>query len=83
MRTTLDIDDDVLLAAKELAARNGTTAGRVLSDLARRGIRSPREDAGKSRMKTKVVNGFEILPAGDRVVTPELVERLLEESETG
>ena len=36
MRTTLDIDDDVLLAAKELAAAQVTTAGKVLSELARR-----------------------------------------------
>ena len=35
MRTTLDVVDDVLEAAKELAARRGATAGRVLSDLAR------------------------------------------------
>ena len=34
MRTTLDIDEDVLETAKELAAKRGTTAGRVLSDLA-------------------------------------------------
>ena len=35
MRTTLGIDVDVLETAKELAARRGTTAGGVLSDLAR------------------------------------------------
>ena len=35
MRTTLDIDEDVLETAKELAAKRGTTAGRVLSELAR------------------------------------------------
>ncbi len=28
----------------------------------------------------KIRNGFEILPAGDRVVTPELVQKILEES---
>jgi hypothetical protein len=38
MRTTLDIDDDVLAAAKELAKAEGKTAGRVLSDLARRAL---------------------------------------------
>lgn len=36
MRTTLDIEDDVLLAAKELARHGGTTAGRVISQLLRR-----------------------------------------------
>lgn len=38
MRTTLDIDDDILQAAKELAAAKGSTAGKVLSELARRGL---------------------------------------------
>jgi hypothetical protein len=40
--TTLDIDEDVLETAKELAARRGTTAGRVLSDLARSALASRR-----------------------------------------
>ncbi|HLE82721.1 MAG TPA: antitoxin, partial [Thermoanaerobaculia bacterium] len=35
MRTTLDIDEDVLEAAKELAAVHRKTAGKVLSELAR------------------------------------------------
>jgi len=39
MRTTLDIDDDVLNAAKELALAQRTTAGRVISDLVRKALR--------------------------------------------
>lgn len=35
MRTTLDIEDDVLAAAKELARRQGTSAGQVVSRLLR------------------------------------------------
>lgn len=38
MRTMLDIDDDVLLAAKDLARRQRVTAGEVLSELARLGL---------------------------------------------
>ncbi len=38
MRTTLDLDADILLAAKELAHTHGLTAGRVISDLARQGL---------------------------------------------
>jgi len=37
MRTTLDIDDDVLQAAKELAQRDKKTTGEMLSELARKG----------------------------------------------
>ena len=38
MRTTLDIDDDILSAAKELAKAEGRTMGEVISDLARRAL---------------------------------------------
>ncbi|MGE5345964.1 MAG: CopG family transcriptional regulator [Acidithiobacillales bacterium] len=54
MRTTLDIDDDVLEAAKELAASRSTTAGRVLSELARRALRP--------RRTPRVRNGVPLLP---------------------
>ena len=45
MRTTLDLDDDILQAAKELAAAQGSTAGKVLSELARRGLAGSGETA--------------------------------------
>jgi hypothetical protein len=73
VRTTLDIDDDVLLAAKELAAAQEKTAGKVLSELARIGLRGGRRREGKTR------NGFVVLPSRGGIVTVELVERLLEE----
>ena len=38
VRTTLDLDDDVLLAAKELAVARRTTAGKVVSDLVRQAL---------------------------------------------
>jgi hypothetical protein len=38
MRTTLDIDDDILQAVKELASNRGATAGRVISELARKAL---------------------------------------------
>jgi Arc/MetJ family transcription regulator len=54
MRTTLDIDDDVLQAAKELGALHGKTAGKVVSELARRAL-SP---AATHRLR----NGVPVLP---------------------
>lgn len=39
MRTTLQIDDDVLESARVLAAADGRTVGAVISDLARRTLR--------------------------------------------
>ena len=41
MRTTIDLDDDILQAAKELASGRGLTIGRVVSELARRGLTQP------------------------------------------
>jgi hypothetical protein len=54
MRTTLDIDDDVLNAAKELAAARRTTAGRVISELARQALRPT--------SSSRVRNGVPLLP---------------------
>ena len=39
MRTTLQIDDDVLESARHLAASRGESVGRVISELARRSLR--------------------------------------------
>jgi hypothetical protein len=73
MRTTIDIDDDVLCAAKELAAAQKTTVGRVISDLVRQELTRPPSEPAKYR------GGFRLLPRTGKVVTPELIEKLLEE----
>ena len=74
MRTTLDIDDDVLAAAKELASGQKTTAGKVISDLVRKALTEP------SSKKLRYRNGFPVIPKrGGGVVTPELIDRLAEE----
>ena len=54
VRTTLDIDDDVLNAVKELAAARRTTAGQVMSELARKALRP----SGTARVR----NGVPLLP---------------------
>jgi hypothetical protein len=74
VRTTLDIDDDVLQAAKELAASRKRTAGQVLSELARKAL----EPTGTS----KVRNGVPLLPrrpAGAPRPTMKLVNSLRDE----
>ena len=71
MRTTLDIDEDVLQAAKELAKLHGTTMGRALSDLARRGL-EPREEAPEVRSGVPLLR-----PVADaKPVSLETVNRL-------
>lgn len=74
MRTTLDLDDDILLAAKELAARRKTTAGRVVSDLVRAALRPT------NTPRTR--HGVPLLPPladGAPAVTMALVNRLRDE----
>ena len=76
MRTTLDIDDDVLRAAKELATHGKTSVGRVISDLSRQALtRTPHEPAGNLVSR----NGFWVLPKRGGVITTELVSRLADE----
>lgn len=74
MRTTLDLDEDVLQAAKELAEFRGVTAGKVLSDLARKAL-TPTGPVPKVR------NGVPLLPhrPGSRIVTMKLVNELRDE----
>lgn len=75
MRTTLDIEDDVLQAAKELSQREGSTAGQIISALARRGLAMP--VAGrKSRSNTR--GGVPVLASRGEVVTLEQVQRLMD-----
>jgi uncharacterized protein with von Willebrand factor type A (vWA) domain len=76
MRTTLDIDADVLQVAKELAALDKRTAGAVLSELARRGIHAPE---GSPRPQAKVRNGIEMLSRRGEQVTLAHVRSLLDE----
>ena len=80
MRTTLDLDEDVLLAAKEMAARSKQTAGKVISDMFRRALQ-PAPPAPDQKSRRKNTTGFETIPAGGRVVTSELVRRLRDDSE--
>jgi hypothetical protein len=70
MRTTLDIDDAVLAAAEKLAADRKTTVNQVISDLAWNEL---------ARARLIVRNGFPLLPRRGGVVTPELIEKLLDE----
>lgn len=74
VRTTLNIDEDVLQVAKELAALRKTTAGKVLSDLARQALR-PGEDAPTVR------HGVPVLPPRprERPVTLNAVNQLRDE----
>ena len=77
MRTTLNIDGGVLIAAKELARRERKTAGQLV-DLMREALRARAGFAGEDR-EQRALYGFRPIPAGGSVVTDELVDELREE----
>ena len=76
MRTTLDIDDDVLRAAKDLARRERTTAGRVISELARKALTGAEPATVR---EPKSLYGFRPFPKRGGIVTNEVIDRLRED----
>ena len=77
MRTTLDIADDVLQAAKERARRENKTAGEVISELARTALTSSPRTAKAAEPRAH----YGLRPFAKRggVVTNELIDRLRED----
>ena len=78
MRTTLDIDDEVLKAAKAIARRRRSTAGAVISELARQALIGAAAEPS-SIAEPEAFYGFRPLPAEERVVSDETVEHLRED----
>lgn len=74
MRTTLELDDDVVAAARALAGAEGRSLGRVISELARRGLRPP-------AVGTDEEDGFPVfrLPPGSPPITDRMVLDALED----
>lgn len=81
MRTTLDIEDDVLAAAKELARRHGTSAGQMVSRLLRAALNGTGVSAQAQAVEEPAIAGFRLFPAlGARVVTNEAIDQLRDEA---
>ena len=74
MRTTLAIDDDVLLAARAIARQRNQTIGQIVSELARTALRPPAAPTER--------NGITLLPMRrpGAVVTLDIVNALRDES---
>jgi hypothetical protein len=91
MRTTLDIADDVLFAAKDFARRDKKTLGQVISEWGRVALQNPAvmPKATKAKSKQTLSDedqrfydlGFRTFPsrAGAEPVTNEHVNRIREE----
>ncbi|MBA4216225.1 MAG: hypothetical protein IIA03_03080 [Proteobacteria bacterium] len=79
MRTTLDIDDDLLQASKELAQHEGTTAGVIVSRLLRQALTAGAAASGTAPAAS--LPGFRPFTAKPgAVVTDELVNRLRDQA---
>jgi hypothetical protein len=76
MRTTLDIDDDILEAAKERGRKERKTAGKVLSELARQALTAP---AAHATSEPPAVYGLRPFPSRGNVITNEMINRIREE----
>ena len=73
MRTTINLDDDVLREIKEYAENRSVALGKAVSDLVRRGLNTP--------VQTELRNGLHVvvLPTGSPKVNKTQVKRLLED----
>ncbi|MEO8044052.1 MAG: antitoxin [Spartobacteria bacterium] len=76
MRTTVSLDDDVFEAAQTLAAASGKKLGKVLSQLARRGLRSEGKTSRRSGLPV-----FQV-PADAPVIPSNRARRLLADDAT-
>jgi hypothetical protein len=72
MRTTINLDDDVISIVKRYAESRAVGLGKALSELVRRGIAAP--------LPTRTVNGLLVFdPPGD---SPRVTTRMVRELET-
>ena len=78
MRTTLDISDDGLFAAKEIARRDGKTLGQVITDLVRQTFAQQPETQGPAYIVSEPLAAYGIQPLAKRggLVSRELIDRL-------
>lgn len=82
MRTTLDIDEDLLIAVKEIAKRESRSAGDVTSELLRRALACEGSAgvAGNEVKEVDAVYGFRPFPRRGGIVTNQLIDQLRDES---
>ena len=76
MRTTLALSEDVVLIARQVAARDRVSLGEAVSRLARQGARlQVQQPPTEARLKSR----YSVLPAREQIVTTEHVRRLMDE----
>ena len=77
MRTTLDIDADVMAAAKEIARQQNVAVGKVISRLVRQALTSSDGTIMKNTTEgVSPLTGFNPFPPRGVIVSNELIDRL-------
>jgi hypothetical protein len=76
MRTTIDVDEDVLAAAKELARKQRVSIGKIVSGLLREAMCGGYSRAAARHDEPAGAGGFRPFPARGRVVTDDLIEHI-------
>ena len=76
MRTTLDIDSDVLETAKEIARKEKKTAGAVISDFARRGFYGKEPSVSEASQPYREKNGVPVLPPTGSLVSEASIRKI-------
>ena len=83
MRTTLDLDEDILALAKSLAKAGQTTVGRIISDTMRRAIQlgfaDPAQAISSPLVATEQLSVYGFLPLtapGQQIVTSDMVRAI-------
>ena len=76
MRTTISVDDDVLVAVKERARREHRTIGQVLSDLARQALTNQQSQGQAATREPASFHGFQPFPHRGDAVSNALIDRL-------
>ncbi len=73
MRTTIDLDEDILKVAKDLTRERAQSLGRVLSELVRKGL----QPAASTKVRSGVIPTLARKP-GAQPVTMQAVKDLLD-----
>lgn len=75
MRTTLDIDTDILETARKMAEIRRVSTGKMISELVRKGLETPNGEIHEVR------NGFPQFPRTGQTISVEMIEDMLEDED--
>lgn len=76
MRTTIDLEDDILAAAKEVARLEKVSLGKAVSRLVRQALTGDVGAAASTSCAAPSPTGFVPFPARGTVVSNELIDQL-------